>query len=680
MKMSIDSFSRDRSISRPDKRRSSPGNGKYPCPRAAAADTIAQRIVTGKKRQRSPPSATSGGRQSLDDNAIWETGNVVTEEDVRRILSNLAREIDGIFNESFPPVNGRNDGSAASGWECSRFDVGTSIQNIIWKNQRNKSEFPWREHLNCLLALWSICLGVDGRLTDSAKQHDTNNGFEKQTNARGSEIYVLTPKKLSPRAPFFALLLDQILTRLRDILRKGDNNYNFRDDAVMNTDDEKILEWLFFTITLKEIVASVLLVDEDSEWQELLKIFDGGSNLNVIDKVRDGVHALVERKHERRTCYHLNRNLTHLQRSCPMFEVTGDAETTFSSLFAKREFHDTVKVVAASSISQHHRLRPPSCTSCIGYSESIANALNCQDSLQSTLSSTGPPTGEELQSLQLELVWLGPQYPSRRLITIAHWKPMYNDQNNGLKERTAQANIDQDDEIIGILKNQAFVIPLPPLDERKVLDVLHGTNVHLNGAFANENKGLRSLKIMSKAGLSPQNLPRLVENNPLVATECLLLILTSSEDSVASRKNDYLSALAGMDMSIHSMEVVNRLATHSTQGDRIFSRSETQHHGKRRQQQLQPKHLQRGVEKHQPILHPEYIHLYISNCISTCESMGYDRHLQNKSVRLVCVFLQSLLRNGIVSAEELFVEVQSFCIEFSRIREAAALFQMLKSK
>jgi hypothetical protein len=339
----------------------------------------------------------------LDDNTIWELGNSVTVEDVRRILSNLAREIDGIFNESLPPVNVRNDG-AASGWECSRFDVGTSIQNLIWENQWKSSSVPWRGHLNCLLALWSICLGVDGRLTDSAKRHDTNNGFEKQSSARGSEIYVLTRKQLSPRAPFFALLLDQILTRLRDILCKGGNIYNFRDDAVVNTNDEEFLEWLFFTITLKEIVASVVLVDQDSEWQELLKIFDGGSNVNVIDKVRDGVHALVERQHERWTCYRLNRNLTHLQRSCAMLEVNAAAETPFPPLFAPREFHDTVKVVASSSISQHHRLLPPSCTSPLGYSESIANAPNCQDSLQSSFSSTSPPSREELQSLQLELV------------------------------------------------------------------------------------------------------------------------------------------------------------------------------------------------------------------------------------------------------------------------------------
>ncbi|CDF36924.1 unnamed protein product [Chondrus crispus] len=169
------------------------------------------------------------------------------------------------------------------------------------------------------------------------------------------------------------------------------------------------------------------------------------------------------------------------------------------------------------------------------------------------------------------------------------------------------------------LIEKACKSPLPEAEQQKLLAQLE-----------------EDPKLVHLCGMTPQKLPDLVQNNSVLATELLLKLVSSQQ------MPQYYSALTNMDVTVHSMEVFKGL-TNSVQ------------------------------------LPTDFLNTYVSHCIRSCESIPEnEKYGRIRMVRFVCVFLKSLMRNNIIDVQDLFVEIQDFCIGHSRIREVADLFRSLK--
>jgi hypothetical protein len=361
------------------------------------------------------------------------------------------------------------------------------------------------------------------------------------------------------KSPFFPVLVQHTLALL--------HRHQSEEDDPFETEQRCLLE------LLQSLLPSVLGCDTYDALLDELK--NGGP-------VTDPLMNLLEKNVKRWTIGYKDDDYVS-----PLVLVETDAE--------KRELTRLLEKASVKTVSQSELLAPlPSVVP--EFSRPLPPPLLPLMGYQDEDISNEEEESELLEYLHSEFVWLTPT--NLRLMLLPE------DANDNISNEVYR-------EVLKLLSTKAFEAPLSPDAQRKVLEALAEKE-------ESDNDAEMSTRLVNECGFTPQTLVRLVEHNPLVAHECLLRILSSCLDEI---KNDYLSALVGMDMSLQSMEVVNRLATHV------------------------PKN-----QTEEPILHPEYIHLYISNCIASCENIQ-DRHAQNRLVRLVCVFLQSLIRNQIVNVD-----------------------------
>lgn len=142
-------------------------------------------------------------------------------------------------------------------------------------------------------------------------------------------------------------------------------------------------------------------------------------------------------------------------------------------------------------------------------------------------------------------------------------------------------------------------------------------------------------KIVFRSGITHKNLGELIEKNSGIAVEIMLAIMNST------KVQDFFGELVNISLSLNSLEVVNKLTLMME-------------------------------------LPTEFLHLFISNCMTSCKNIK-TKFEQIRFVRLLCVFINALLKNKVLNNEELYVEIEHFCTEFNTVKEAVTVYKSIKS-
>ena len=170
------------------------------------------------------------------------------------------------------------------------------------------------------------------------------------------------------------------------------------------------------------------------------------------------------------------------------------------------------------------------------------------------------------------------------------------------------------------------------------------------------------------------------DRNPPVAAAVLL-----ATARVPSARAARLPALLGVlleNVGVHAMEVVAK-AFEESREERLKAQTEASESGAAEGGSSKDDQNAEARLSAEPLLPAAFLTPFMAKCVRRCVDHGEDgggsRAKRASAARLTCMFLQVLLRERHAAAADLPAEVESFCVEFMSVKEAADLFRLVRS-
>jgi hypothetical protein len=138
-------------------------------------------------------------------------------------------------------------------------------------------------------------------------------------------------------------------------------------------------------------------------------------------------------------------------------------------------------------------------------------------------------------------------------------------------------------------------------------------------------------RLVLRLGLTPDRLALIMKTNSSLASQIL-------QHLVSFRAfRDYLEFVSNLQLDLPAVEMIHGLAPH---------------------------------------LESSIVYRFISRCITDIEREK-DAGSQTRKALLLCKLIQSLLKSNLLTG--INIEIEAFCIQFSRIREVAELYSNLRN-